>query len=110
MDKMFFPGNPECANDGYCYDGNCYCSNGYGGRRCETRESTVCVIMPYILTCLCNVMCVCVCVCVCMRACVKCIGDCVFFIVSSVCTYSYCLFLSVFYCFVCVCFVVSVSR
>ena len=39
---MISPGNPECVNGGYCYDGYCYCSPGYGGRSCETRESTVC--------------------------------------------------------------------
>ena len=35
---MISPGNPECVNGGYCYDGTCYCSPGYGGRRCEIRE------------------------------------------------------------------------
>ena len=35
---LISPGTPECANGGYCYDGNCSCTRGYGGRSCEIRE------------------------------------------------------------------------
>ena len=38
---MYTVGDPECLNNGSCYNGYCYCPPGYGGARCERGELSV---------------------------------------------------------------------